>query len=366
MKSSRLLSILLLLGTRHRMTAAELAAELEVSVRTVYRDVESLHAAGVPLYGDAGHRGGYRLLAGHRHRLTELFTREAEALVLAGMPGAAEGLGLGAHFVDAQLKLRAALPAPLREHVDRLRARFHIDAPGWYAEDAGPAAAPFLPEVAEAVRNGRILQVRYRRWKEPTDVDRRLLPYGLVLKAGRWYLVAAPAPAPARAEGPAEGPVPAEAPADVRAPASVPAPAAPAAPPGAAATGVGAPRTFRVDQILALTVTDEEAPVPADFDLAAHWRASQSDFHARLHRGEAVVRLSARGAARLTGAAARALAETGTPDGDGWTRATLPVESTEHAHDTLLALGADVEVLAPVELRNRIAATVRTLAARYG
>ncbi|MER5207291.1 WYL domain-containing protein [Streptomyces sp. NPDC002825] len=315
MKSSRLLSILLLLQTGGRMTAGRLAEELGVSVRTVYRDVEALHAAGVPLYGDAGHRGGYRLLPGSRTRLTDLFAREAEALVLAGMPGAAEGLGLGPHFADAQLKLRAALPAVLREHVDRLRGRFHIDAPGWYDEGD---EAPFLPEVADAVRSGRALQVRYRRWKEPTDVDRRLEPYGLVLKAGRWYLVAGPGP-----------------------------------------------RTYRVDQILALTVTDEEAAVPVGFDLAAHWRGSQEDFHQRLHQGEAVVRISPRGAARLTGAAARALAATGTPEPDGWTRATLPVETPEHAHDTFLGLGAEVEVLAPEDLRDRIAATVRTLAARY-
>ncbi|MCX2180408.1 WYL domain-containing protein [Streptomyces sp. SKN60] len=315
MKSSRLLTILLLLQTRGRMTAAQLAEELEVSVRTVYRDVEALHTAGVPLYGDAGHRGGYRLLAGHRSRLTGLYAREAEALVLAGLPAAADELGLGGHFADAQLKLRAALPAPLREHVDRLRGRFHIDAPGWYAEDTG---TPFLPQVADAVRDGRVLAVRYRRWKEPTDVDRRLAPYGLVLKAGRWYLVAGPGP-----------------------------------------------RTYRVDQILDLTVTDEDADIPEDFDLAAHWRATQADFHARLHQGEAVVRISPRGAAALTGAAARALAENGTPEPDGWTRATLPVEGPDHAHATLLALGAEVEVLAPEDLRDRIAATVRTLAARY-
>ncbi|MFI8826287.1 helix-turn-helix transcriptional regulator [Streptomyces sp. NPDC053431] len=315
MKSSRLLSILLLLQTRGRMTAAQLAEELEVSVRTVYRYVESLHAAGVPLYGEAGHRGGYQLLAGHRSRLTDLCVQEAEALVLAGLPVAAAELGLGAHFADAQLKLRAALPAPLRDHVDRLQARFHIDTPGWYAECT---EAPFLPAVADAVRGGHVLAVRYRRWKEPTDVDRRLEPYGLVLKAGRWYLVAGPGP-----------------------------------------------RTYRVDQILDLTVTDEEAVVPDGFDLAAHWRAAQDDFHARLYQGEALVRISPRGAARLGGAAARAVAEHGTEDPDGWIRVALPVEGPEHAHDSLLGLGAEVEVLAPDDLRERIAATVRTLAARY-
>lgn len=313
----------MLLQTRGRMTAAQLAAELEVSVRTVYRDVEALHTAGVPLYGDAGHRGGYQLLAGRRSLLTDLCTGEAEALVLAGLPVAAQALGLGGHFADAQLKLRAALPAPLREHVDRLRTRFHIDAPGWYEEES---ETPFLPQLADAVRAGQVLAVRYRRWKEPTDVDRRLAPYGLVLKAGRWYLVARPGTGPGSASG---------------------------------------PRTYRVDQILDLTVTGEAAVVPEDFDLAAHWRDSQADFHARLHRGEAVVRISPRGAARLTGAAARALAENGTREPDGWTRCTLPVEGPEHAHDSLLALGTEVEVLAPEDLRERIAATVRTLAARY-
>ncbi|MEU7010097.1 WYL domain-containing protein [Streptomyces sp. NPDC046332] len=316
MKSSRLISILLLLQTRGRMTAAQLAEELQVSVRTVYRDVESLHAAGVPLYGDAGHSGGYQLLVGHRSRLTDLYTGEAEALFLAGIPGAAAELGLGGHFVDAQLKLRASLPAPLRDHVDRLRARFHIDAPGWYTEDTD---APFLPQVAEAVRAGRVLAVRYRRWKEPTDVDRRLEPYGLVLKAGRWYLVAGPGP-----------------------------------------------RTYRVDQILELDITGEEFQIPDGFDLVAHWRDSQSGFHARLHGGDALVRLSPDGAKRLTGEAARALAANGSPEPDGWTRATLPIESLTHAHDTFLGLGADIEVLEPAELRARIAGTVARLAARYG
>lgn len=190
MKAGRLLSILLLLQTRGRMTAAELAQELEVSVRTVYRDAEALAAAGVPLYGDAGHSGGYQLLAGYRTRLTGLSTGEAEALFLSGMPGPAAELGLGQALSAAQLKLRAALPAELREQADRMRLRFHLDAPGWYAEHE---ETPYLAQVADAVWRGRVIEVRYRRWKEPQEVDRRLEPYGLVLKAGRWYLVAAPA-----------------------------------------------------------------------------------------------------------------------------------------------------------------------------
>ncbi|WP_345012912.1 YafY family protein [Streptomyces shaanxiensis] len=314
MKSSRLVSILLLLQTRGRMTAAQLAEELEVSVRTVYRDVEALSAAGVPLYGDAGHAGGYRLLDGYRTRLTGLTADEAEALFLAGVPGPAAELGLGSVLAAAQLKVRAALPAELRVHADRISGRFHLDAPGWYADGE---ETPFLPAVADAVWNSRVLHVVYRRWREPTDVERRLEPYGLVLKAGRWYVVAGPGP-----------------------------------------------RTFRVDQILELAASDEEFTRPEAFDLAAYWEAYQRDFHDRLYRAEAVVRL-APGAA-LSGPLARAVTANGRTDDDGWIRATVPIESVDHAHGEFLRLGTHVEVLAPPELRERIARTTAELAERYG
>ncbi|MFJ9723584.1 helix-turn-helix transcriptional regulator [Streptomyces sp. NPDC101209] len=308
MKSSRLVSILLLLQTRGRMTAAQLAEELEVSVRTVYRDVEALAAAGVPLYGDAGHAGGYRLLDGYRTRLTGLTADEAEALFLAGAPGPAAELGLGTVLAAAQLKVRAALPAELRAHADRISGRFHLDAPGWYAD---AEETPYLTAVADAVWHSRVLHVLYRRWAEPTDVERRLEPYGLVLKAGRWYVVAGPGP-----------------------------------------------RTFRVDQILRLADPGEEFTRPSDFDLAAYWAAYQRDFHDRLYRGEAVVRLAPD--VRLPRAVGL-----GT-DADGWTVARVPIESVTHAQGEFLRLGSRIEVLEPSDLRLSIARTVAELAGMYG
>lgn len=307
------MTILLLLQTRGRMTAAQLAAELEVSVRTVYRDVEALGAAGVPLYGDAGHAGGYRLLDGYRTRLTGLTAEEAEALFLSGVPGPAAQLGLGPVLAAAQLKVRAALPAELRAHADRISGRFHLDAPGWYTE-AGAHETSALPAVADAVWNSRVLRVVYRRWREPTDVERRLEPYGLVLKAGRWYVVAGPGP-----------------------------------------------RTYRVDQILELTPSQEEFTRPADFDLAAYWARYQRGFHERLYRDapQAVVRI----APGVT--LARAAPPEGPADEDGWTTVTVPIESVEHATAEFLRLGAGVEVLRPAALRARIARTVAELAARY-
>lgn len=279
-----------------------------MSVRTVYRDVEALGAAGVPLYGDAGHAGGYRLLDGYRTRLTGLTPDEAEALFLAGAPGPAAELGLGSVLAAAQLKVRAALPPELRAHADRISGRFHLDAPGWYADDE---ETPHLPAVADAVWNSRVLHVLYRRWAEPTDVERRLEPYGLVLKAGRWYVVAGPGP-----------------------------------------------RTFRVDQILELASPGEEFARPDGFDLAAYWAAYQQAFHDRLYRGEALVRLAP--GVRLPRAV------DGRVDDDGWTLARVPIESVAHAHAEFLRLGADIEVLKPPELRERIARTVAELAARYG
>ncbi|RAG82861.1 transcriptional regulator [Streptacidiphilus pinicola] len=322
MRADRLISLLLLLQNRGRMTALQLAEELEVSVRTVYRDVEALGAAGVPIVAEPGHAGGYRLIDGYRTRLTGLTADEAQAAFLAALPGPAAELGLGAAVAAARLKLRAALPDALREHVDLIQERFLLDAPGWYG---GPAEeTSHLSAVAAAVWERRVVAVRYRRWKAPTEVDRRLEPYGLVLKAGRWYLVAA-----------CEGSL----------------------------------RTYRVDQILALDPLEETFTRPPGFDLAAHWQAHLADFDSRRHTAEAVLRLTPAGVARLRSlpdaAFATAVAATGTLAPDGWTVAGVPIESVDHAHDELLRLGADVEVLSPPALRARLAETARTLAERY-
>jgi len=316
MRASRLVSILLLLQARGRLTAAQLAAELEVSVRTIYRDVESLHTAGIPLYGDAGHRGGYQLVDGYRTRLTGLSADEAKALSLSGLPGPAAELGLGSVLAAAQLKVRAALPPALADQVGQVQSRFHLDAATWY----GMAdEIPYLPAVADAVWCSRPLQVRYRRWKEPTDVDRRLDPYGLVLKAGRWYLVAGP----------------------------------------------GNPRTYRVDQILDLTELGDEFAIPSGFDLSAYWERYKTEFFGRLYRTEATVRLSPAARGGLSGPEAEAVARTGTVEPDGWTRAILPVESDGFALRQFLALGPEVEVLGPPALRAQLAAAIRAAAARY-
>jgi predicted DNA-binding transcriptional regulator YafY len=242
-RASRLLAILLTLSVRGRVSAAQLAAELEVSLRTIYRDAEALSAAGVPVYATRGRNGGLQLLDGFRTRLTGMTADEADALFLAGLPGAAADLGL-------------------------------------------------------------------------------------VLKAGTWYLVAAPFPSDGRG-----------------------------------------PRTYRVSRVHAAAVREEVAERPAGFDLEAFWADYQRGYEKRVYRESALVRLSPEGRELLflvgTIAARRARAEMSEPATDGWTVTRIPIESVRHGHHALLQLGEHVEVLEPAALRELIGASARQLAARY-
>ena len=185
MRASRLVSLLLILQSRGGQTAAELARELEVSVRTIHRDVDALSASGVPIYADRGPHGGIRLVDGYRTRLTGMTADEAEALFLAGLPGPAAELGLGTVVAAARLKVLASLPTELRGRASRLVERFHLDAAAWYHPDE---AVPCLGELSEAVWEARRVKIGYDRGDK--TVDRILEPLGLVLKAGVWYLVA--------------------------------------------------------------------------------------------------------------------------------------------------------------------------------
>ena len=179
MRASRLLTMVLLLQARGALTADELAVELGVSPRTVYRDVTELAAAGVPIYADQGRLGGYRLVDGYRTRLTGLSGGEARALFLAGLPAPAADLGLAEEVAAARLKLLAALPAELREQAQRTAAVFHLDAPGWY-QDA--QAQPFVTLLMDAVVAQLAVDVGYRRWRAPQEVQRRLRPYGCTVR----------------------------------------------------------------------------------------------------------------------------------------------------------------------------------------
>jgi len=298
------------------MTAQALAAEFEITVRTVYRDIDRLSAAGVPIYADRGPGGGFQLLDGYRTRLTGLTPQEAMTMSLVGLPGPAAELGLGEALADAQLKLLAALPEGGRDAARSVGARFHLDPVGWFRSAEG---AELLPRLARAIWDERRVRVGYSRWRGV--VDRTLDPLGLVLKAGVWYLAAA-----------VDGGV----------------------------------RTYRVSSILTLETLDEGFDRPGGFDLAAFWTDASRRYEAGVYHGTALVRASPEGLRRLaelSPALAEAVA-TATP-ADGWTELQIPIESIAQAASALLGLGAEVEALAPPELRRRMTETVERLAAAY-
>ena len=317
--------VLLLQAHRH-LTAAALAAELEVSERTVARDVAALSEAGVPVYADRGRLGGYRLVGGYRTRLTGMGRAEAEALFLSGVPSALRDLGLADSASAAGLKVSAALAPELRDARTNVAQRFHLDAPGWWREPQTPDA---LPTLAEAVWDDRRVTVRYRRRVEgeAREVSRELEPYGLVLKAGVWYL--------------------------------------------AARVSSAETRIYRVDRIAEVTAQEGVFDRDEDFDLPAFWAERSAAFARSVLRESVVVRLTEAGAARLPHvhgdrtAVAEAVAA-GDVAEEGWLTLTLPVETWEVAYGQLLALGPEVEVLAPPEMRERMARAAELTARRYG
>lgn len=313
--------MVLLLQSRDVMTAAELARELEVSERTVARDALSLSEAGIPVYADRGRTGGYRLIGGYRTRLTGLGRDEAAALFLSGLPGALREMGLQDAASAARLKVSAALVPALSDASESAAQRFHLDAPGWYQE---PSTPPLLPVLARAVWSDRCVRAVYRR--RDGDVERELEPYGLVLKAGVWYLCA-------RADG--------------------------------------TPRVYRIDRFVSAEAAGEGFDRDEDFDLPSFWSERAESFARSLLRSEVVVRVTGDGARRLPhvtdrAAAEEALAAAGPPDAGGRVTLTLPVESPEVAYTQLLSLGPEVEVLGPPELRERFVRAAAGLRDLYG
>ncbi len=319
MRASRLLSILLLLQSRGRMSAQALATEVESSVRTVFRDVDQLSAAGVPVWAERGRNGGFQLQDGWRTKLTGLTAAEASAIFLAGLPGPAAELGLGEAMTSAQLKLLAALPADWQAGAHRVGSRFHLDPVDWF-RSAEPAE--HLRSVAEAVWQERRLKIRYRSWRRVSD--RLVDPMGLVLKAGTWYMVA-------RTDGEV--------------------------------------RTFRLSNIQALDELEVRFTRPRKFDLARYWSDSTQRFETGVYRGEAKLRVSPLGFRWLQTfsptVAATAARTALPPESDGWRHLTIPIESPEDAARELLKLGAEAEVIDPPELRNLLMDSTKRLAALY-
>ncbi len=309
MRADRLVSLLLLLQTRGRMTAHALAAELEVSERTIYRDIDALSLAGIPVYGDPGPAGGYALLDSYRTTLTGLSAGEARALFLLSLPTPLADLGIGQELKAALLKLTAALPAAQRQAEAWVRRRILLD-PVWW--DNAEPASPHLPAIHRALWQDRRLHIAYSAWSIPV-VERLADPYGLVAKAGVWHLVCA--------------------------------------------YGQGV-HVQPVARLLDARPAEETFVRPADFDLA--------DFWARWCAGRGAQRAAYTVTARVApdfipalptyfGEGIRArVAQAGPPDAAGRLTLTLTFESLEEARARILGFGRGVEVLAPFALRRSV------------
>jgi predicted DNA-binding transcriptional regulator YafY len=225
MRADRLISLLMLLQTRGRLTAQELASRLEVSERTIYRDLEALSSAGIPVYAERGPGGGISLVDGYQTRLTGLTGPEAQALFLLSVAGPLSDLGLDRALNDALLKLSAALPASQREDAQHLRERIYMDSTWWYYSRE---SLPYLSMLQDAVCHDRSILLHYHD-EHDSPCQRLLHPYGLVSKAGVWFLVAVHAQS-------------------------------------------GELHILRVSRIQSIECSDETFIRPADFDLAATWR----------------------------------------------------------------------------------------------
>ena len=314
MRADRLLSLALLLQARGGATARALAAELGVSVRTVYRDLEALSAAGVPVVTEPGPGGGCRLMDGYRFPLRGLRPDEAEALLILGVPAVLRDLGLAGALTAAQRQIRvtSGLAAELTTG-----ALVHLDMPRWFG---GQEEVPCLGDLARALRLGRKLAVRY----PPADREPRVVgPLGLVNKAGTWYLVA-------------EG---------------------------------RDTRVFRAGRVSAARVLPEPFERPADFELAAFWARWSAEFEASRPRLQ--VRLAASPGAldafpEVFGpAVGPALEAAGPPGQDGWRVVTLSFEHERAAVHRLAGFGDQVEVLDPPSVRAELLATAREILGRY-
>ena len=310
-----MMSLLLHLQVRGQVRGKELADRLEVSERTVQRDVEALVAAGVPVRSTRGPAGGYRLDGGYRTRLTGMGLDEAGALAFLGLAGPAEQLGLGEMLEGARIKVWASLTSDAREQAGKTAERFHLDPSRFFST---PEPVPSLPQLAEAAWRDRRIRIEYVR--EGRSAVREVDPLGLVLAAGEWYLVALRN--------------------DER-------------------------RTYRVSRIRSVEQLYEPVNRPADFHLAESWNEARKGMEDDGPTVEVTVRIKARALSRLRnlvhvqGQDRVPVAETGTLE------LTVPFDNEWWARDALRRLGADAEILRPANLRRRVAAELRKASAQY-
>ena len=319
MRADRLLSLMMLLQTRRQMTAKELAVELEVSKRTIYRDIEALSFAGVPVYAMGGPGGGYALLDNYRTSLTGLNENEIQALFMLTIPSPISDLGVSQQLKAAILKLTSSFTNEHYEHTDFLRQRLHLDAASWFqTEDP----VPYLRIIQEATWQDLQLVFSYQR-RNGMASEQIVSPYGLVAKASIWYLVAA--------------------------------------------TDKGM-RVYRVSRVKSAQITQTHFDRTQDFELAKFWTDWVIEYQASLPKYPVILRVAPDLIPILPsilGDDIQVVIEQAQPDSEGWRVVKHNFEKIEEAQTYVLGMGASVEVIAPEELRTNVLKLATDVVAHY-
>lgn len=317
MRADRLLSIMLLLQVERRITARELAHRLEVSERTIHRDMQALSVAGVPLIAERGSGGGWSLIDAYRTDLTGLNGAEIQAVFLSQSTHILSDLGLRQAAQAALIKLFAALPSVGRRDAEYARQRIHIDGAGWHR---AAEVVPMLPRLQEAVWQERRVQLCYQRG-DGTLVERLIDPLGLVVKGRTWYLIAA-----------VDGEV----------------------------------RNYRVSRVQRATITDQPCMRSAAFDLAACWEQSVAAFKANLPRYPVTLSVAPEVLPRLRSGGRFVKIERIDPPGDdGRSVVAMRFDVEWAACEYVLSFGPQIEVLEPPTLRDQVIEQARRVLQLY-
>jgi predicted DNA-binding transcriptional regulator YafY len=317
MRADRLFSIVLLLQSNGQLTARNLARRLEVSERTIHRDMEALSGAGIPVVAERGTGGGWSLLGEYRTSLTGLNEAEIQSLFVTKPSRLLADLNLEKASEGALLKLLAAMPPLHRRGAEYARQRIYVDVAGWSRSEE---TVPLLHLLQDAIWHERKVRMNYGRG-ECGSAERLVDPLGLVAKGSVWYLVAAVE---------------------------------------------GETRSYRVSRIEAAEMLDAPCVRPIEFDLAAFWEQSAAEFRAHLPRYRARVRVRQEIVPRLpySGRFAR-IEQTGRADENGWVEVSLRFDVEEMACEYALGFGTQLEVLEPLALREKVLEAAKSVVAFY-
>jgi predicted DNA-binding transcriptional regulator YafY len=315
MRADRLLSILLLLQNRGKMTSRELAQMLEVSERTVFRDMEALSASGIPILAERGREGGWMLTEGYRTSLTGMKPKEIGSLLLSADSSILKDLGIQDDFSSAVLKLEAVSTPRTSNPASYLSQRIHIDGASWHPSDE---TYPFLSVLQDALWEDRKVNITYLRNDEAKE--RVIEPLGLVAKRGVWYIIA-------RSEGEL--------------------------------------RTFRVSRLVRAEATQDIFTRPEGFDLMNYWEQSTLAFKAALPKYPVKLRVRATVLKELQRERYVSLISVDPSANDDWLNVDAEFNAIESACRIVLSFTPSVIVMSPQDLLEMIKSAIKTISTIY-